>query len=88
MFSVEPLYVFTEWIPEVMVELSSLQSRFWALSDANAAALRCMTREVCVMELGEGLMQWGFMALLLGLALRGSEWLGRRVPLPEIRRER
>ena len=30
-FSIQPLYVFTEWVPEVVVELSSLTERFWAL---------------------------------------------------------
>ena len=39
-FSIDPLYVFTEWVPEVLVELSSIAKRFWSLNDANAAAVR------------------------------------------------
>lgn len=35
-FSIDPLYVFTEWVPEVVVELSSIAKRFWSLNDANA----------------------------------------------------
>lgn len=87
-FSIGPLMVFTEWVPEVVVEMSSLASRFWSLNDANAAAIRCVTREVCVLELGQGLLRWGFMGLLLGLAMHGSAFLSRHVELPEIKRER
>ena len=87
-FSIQPLLVFTEWIPEVVVELSSLSSRFWSLNDANAAAIRCVTREVCALELGRGLLRWGFAALLLGLAMHGSRFLSREIELPKLRRER
>ena len=87
-FAVEPLYVFTEWVPEVVVELSSLQSRFWALNNANAAAVRCITREVAVYELGEGLLQWGLLALLLGLALRGVGFINREASMPQINSKR
>lgn len=74
-FAVEPLYVLTEWIPEVIVELSSLEERFWALQSASSAAVRCVTRESCVIELGQGLLRWGLTAVLLGLAMRASRWL-------------
>lgn len=87
-YSIEPLYVFTEWVPEVVVELSSLMNRFWALNNANAAAVRCITREVAVYELGEGLMQWGFMALLMGLALRGFRAINLEAPMPRINPDR
>lgn len=87
-FSIRPLYVFTEWVPEVVVELSSLQSRFFALSGANAAAVRCVTRSVCCVELGRGLLRWGFFAALLGLVLRGWAFVNRRVPLEPFPRER
>jgi len=69
-FSIQPLYVFTEWVPEVIVEWSSLSGRFWALHSGSSAAIRCATRETAVMALGEGLVQWGFMAALLGAAIR------------------
>ena len=87
-FSIQPLLVFTEWVPEVVVELSSLSSRFWSLNDVSAAAIRCVTREVCTLELGRGLLRWGFAALLLGLAMHGSRFLSRDIPTPELRRER
>ena len=70
------------------MELSSLSSRFWSLNDANAAAIRCVTREVCTLELGRGLLRWGFAALLLGLAMHGSRFLSMEIELPKLRRER
>ena len=87
-FSIQPLLVFTEWIPEVIVELSSLRNRFWALAGAAAPAVRVVTREVCRVELGRGLLRWGLMAALLGAALRGIPWLNRAIEVPEIHMER
>ena len=87
-FSIQPLLVFTEWIPEVIVELSSLRNRFWALAGAAAPVVRVVTREVCRVELGRGLLRWGLMAALLGAALRGIPWLNRAIELPEIHMER
>lgn len=87
-FSIAPLLVFSEWIPEVAVELSSLQSRFWALAADNAAAVRYVTRFVCRAELGQGLLRWGFFAALLGLVLRLWPFLSRRPVLAAFPRER
>lgn len=87
-FSIAPLLVFSEWIPEVVVELSSLQSRFWALAVDNAAAVRYVTRFVCRLELGQGLLRWGFFAALLGLVLRLWPFLSRRPVLAVFPRER
>lgn len=87
-FAIAPLLVFTEWVPEVVVELSSLTGRFWALNAQNAVAVRCVSREVCCVELGRGLLRWGLLAALLGMAVRGIPWLNRRVPLPRIDRTR
>ena len=87
-FSIAPLLVFTEWVPEVIVELSSLARRFWALNAANAAAARYVCYEVCAVELGQGLLHWGLMAALLGEALRGLPWLNRVVELPRMKKDR
>ena len=87
-FSIAPLLVFTEWVPEVIVELSSLARRFWALNAANAAAARYVCREVCAVELGQGLLHWGLMAALLGMALHGLPWLNHVVELPKMNKER
>lgn len=87
-FSIQPLYVFTEWVPEVIVEISSLTSRFWSLNAQNAAAMRLVGRDVCRVELGQGLLRWGLMAALLGLAFHGIPWLNRVIELPRMKRER
>ena len=87
-FSIEPLYVFTEWVPEVIVELSSLSARFWSLNQANAGVARYVSRWVCRMEMGQGLLRWGMMAVLLGALLHGMPWLNRRIELPVMNKER
>lgn len=87
-FAIAPLYVFTEWVPEVIVELSSIASRFWSLNGQSAAAVRYVCRPVCVMELGQGLMRWGVMCALLGMAVHGVPWLNRRIAMPRMKRER
>ena len=87
-FSIDPLYVFTEWVPEVLVELSSIAKRFWSLNDANAAAVRYVSRSCCVLETGRALLRWGLLALLLGAWMNGLPFFSKRVKMPEINRER
>ena len=87
-FSIDPLYVFTEWVPEVLVELSSIAKRFWSLNDANAAAVRYVSWSFCVLETGRALLRWGLLALLLGAWMNGLPFFSRRVKMPEINRER
>ena len=87
-FSIDPLYVFTEWVPEVLVELSSIAKRFWSLNDANAAAVRYVSRSFGVLETGRALLRWGLLALLLGAWMNGLPFFSRRVKMPEINRER
>ena len=87
-FSIDPLYVFTEWVPEVVVELSSITKRFWSLNDANAAAVRYISRNYCVLETGRGLLRWGLLALLLGAWMNGVPFFAKRVQMPEINKER
>ena len=87
-FSIDPLYVFTEWVPEVLVELSSIAKRFWSLNDTNAAAVRYVSRSCCVLETGRALLRWGLLALLLGAWMNGLPFFSRRVKMPEINRER
>ncbi len=62
----QPLYMFGEWVPGVFVELSSLEQTFWNLNDLNAAGVRYMSRDACVMELARGLIRWGTLCALLG----------------------
>ncbi len=86
-FSIKPLLTFTEWVPEVVVELSSLADRFWSLNAVSAVAARYVSRETCVIELGRSLLRWGLLAALLGGVLHGVPWLNRDVPMPKRKTE-
>ena len=76
-FSVQPVYTFTEWVPENFVEWSSITKVFWNLVSTSAALVRIGTRELRVVEFWGGLLRWGVIVLLLGAAL-----------LPKARKER
>ena len=87
-FVIAPLYVFTEWVPEVVVEMKSIASRFWSLNNANAAAIRLVSRAYCVTETGQGLLRWGVIAALLGIAMNGIPFFYRKVEMPNMNKER
>lgn len=70
-FSIQPLYVFTEWVPENIVEWSSIARVFWNLTQAAAKPVRLGTRELRVIEFWGGVLRWGIITALLGAALRG-----------------
>ena len=64
------------------MELSSIAKRFWSLNDANAAAVRYVSRSCCVLETGRALLRWGLLALLLGAWMNGLPFFSRRVKMP------
>ncbi len=68
-FSVEPLYVFTEWVPENIVEWSSIAKVFWNLTSEAARLVRIGTRELREVEFWGGVLRWGMILLLLGASL-------------------
>ena len=68
-FSAQPLYVFTEWIPENFVEWSSISEVFRNLTADAANLQRFATRELRILEFWGGLMRWGTVLILLGAAL-------------------
>ncbi|MDO4867038.1 MAG: ABC transporter permease [Clostridia bacterium] len=68
-FSVRPLYVFTEWVPENIVEWSSIAKVFWNLTTEAARLVRIGTRELREVEFWGGVLRWGMILLLLGAAL-------------------
>ena len=68
-FSVRPLYVFTEWVPENIVEWSSIAKVFWNLTTEAAGLVRVGSRELRVVEFWGGVLRWGVILLLLGAAL-------------------
>ena len=68
-FSVQPVYTFTEWVPENFVEWSSITKVFWNLVSSSAGLVRVATRELRVLEFWGALLRWGVILALLGAAL-------------------
>ena len=68
-FSVQPVYIFTEWVPDNFVEWSSITKVFWNLIASSAGLVRIGTRELRIVEFWGGLLRWGIILALLGAAL-------------------
>ena len=68
-FSVQPVYTFTEWVPDNFVEWSSITKVFWSLVSTSAGLVRVGTRELRIVQFWGGLLRWGVILLLLGAAL-------------------
>lgn len=68
--TIQPMYVFGEWIPNSIVELSSIWKCLWALNDANAVSVRYISRSYVCLEIGCGILRWGAGICLLGLFCR------------------
>lgn len=66
---IQPVLVFTEWIPEVIVSLSSIQGRFWELCAAAAQPVSYMTAEMAEIRFYAGFVRWGVMTALIGLVM-------------------
>ena len=65
-FSVQPLYTFTEWVPENFVAWSSIAKVFWNLTADAGRLVRIGTRELRVVAFWGGMLRWGTVLLLLG----------------------
>ncbi|NLF29113.1 MAG: ABC transporter permease [Clostridiales bacterium] len=71
--AIGPMYVFTEWIPDVLVELSSILERFWQLTSSAAKPVFVRTREWSEIRFLAGMLRWGAVAMLAGfVALFGG----------------
>lgn len=68
-FSVQPLTVFTEWVPENFVEWSSLKNVFWSLTNGAAKLVKAGTPEMRRLEFWGRLLRWGTIAALAGAVL-------------------
>jgi hypothetical protein len=77
-FSVQPVYTFTEWVPDNFVEWSSITKVFWNLVAESAKLVRIGTRELRVVEFWGGLLRWGLILALLGAALLPKAGIGKR----------
>lgn len=68
-FALQPVYVFPEWIPAVLVEWEDIQTTFWNLTAAAAKPVRCMTQEMLRIEFWARIARWGLILLLFGAAV-------------------
>lgn len=68
-FSIQAANMFTEWVPENVVELSSLRKVFWNLVGDAAATVKVGTREVRAVEFWGGMLRWGAISALCGALL-------------------
>lgn len=67
--TIQPMYVFTEWIPEVIVEWSKLTGRVQELMRDAAQVSRYQTREYAAIRFYGALTRWGVICTLAGLVL-------------------
>ena len=77
-FSIQPLYVFSEWVPNNFVEWSSLTKVFWNLVAASSGIVRINTRELRIVAFWGAVLRWGVVLVLLGTALLPKAGLQRR----------
>lgn len=68
-FSIQPLYTFTEWVPENVVEWTSLKTVFWNLVGDSAKLVRVGTRELRIVEFWGKLLRRGTLSALYGALL-------------------
>ena len=68
-FLIQPVYLFTEWVPESFVELSALEKVFWDRVGEAARLVRVNTPEMAASAFWGAVARLGGVVLLLGLAL-------------------
>ena len=68
-FFIQPVKVFTEWVPEVIVSFSSIQGRFWELCAEAARPVSCMTADMAELRFFAAFLRWGVIFALIGLAM-------------------
>ena len=67
--AIEPVYTFTEWIPESLVELSALKAVFWSRAEDAAQLVKIVTPEAARSAFWGSAARLGAVLTLLGLAL-------------------
>ncbi len=68
-FSIQPLWVFTEWVPENIVELSSLRNVFWSLTGSAAKLVKLGTSQLRQVEFYGAVLRWSMIGMLAGWIL-------------------
>lgn len=67
--TIRPMYVFTEWIPEVVVEWNQIARRAQELTRTAAATARYQTPEYAAIRFYAGFVRWGAVSALAGAVL-------------------
>ena len=65
--AVQPMTVFPEWVPEILVDPESVAKRFWDLTSAAARPRKWRTPEIAEIRFWSGAVRWGTVILLAGL---------------------
>lgn len=66
--AVQPMYVFGEWIPESIVELTSIVDCIWNQIETKSASIECASRLLVCLDIAEELIKWGVILVFLGCA--------------------
>ncbi len=69
MLSIRPLYVFTEWVPEIAVEWSSYAKRISGLRIQTAQPNALITPEIAALRVYGALLRWGVICLMCAFIL-------------------
>ena len=77
-FSAQPVYIFTEWVPENFVAWSSISKVFWNLTREAGGLVRVGSRELRFIAFWGGALRWATVLLLIASAIAGSRWIGRK----------
>ena len=76
-FFVEPVLVFVEWVPEVLVSGAAIRGRFWELVNAASKPVSFMTAEMAELRVWGIILRCGVIAALIGGVMT---LLGARFP--------
>lgn len=69
-YSLSPLIIFTEWIPENFVDWTSIKNVFWNLSNSAAKLVKVGTREIRRVQFWGNILRWSVIGILTGNVLR------------------
>lgn len=62
---VQPMTIFPEWVPEILVDPESIAKRFWDLTTAAAQPRQWRTPEIAEIRYWSGVVRWGTVILLM-----------------------
>lgn len=64
-----PLYIFTEWVPDSIVEWSSIRAVFWNLAIDAVRPVRAATGTIRAIQFWAGVIRWGVLFCLCSCVL-------------------